>query len=253
MQRIVCDTMIWYYLSTGELSLPNPKKYSLVCTHSTLTELAFTPNIFGKLHKVQEAVKQILNSASDILMAKPLDHARMIIDNDYNPEFNVEDDLVFAFLRVVMNHPSDGLLDNESKNQLTFIVSERNKNFEDWASFLNELNEPMKNMSSQLKRNHSQVGLKLDLRKLFMLRLNDSHNTNYTAEEIDWDILEFYEEIHSQYYRNLMFSKMKADSNDKYDLENMIYVQPNDLYWTKEKRWLRMAKETKLGKYLFLE
>lgn len=245
--------MIWYYLSMAKLTLPDPSKYALVCTHSTITELAFTPNIFGKLDIVQEAVNQILNSASDILMAPPLDYARMIIDNSYNQEFKVEDDLVFAFLRVVMNHPSDGLIDNESKEQLTFIVNERNKNFVAWASYLNELNEPMKNMSSQLKRYHSQEELKLDLRKLFMLELNDSHNTNYTAEEISWDSFEFYENIHSQYYRNLRFSKMKADSNDKYDLENMIYVQPNDLYWTKEKRWLRMAKESNLENYLYSE
>lgn len=245
--------MIWYDLSKAKLALPDPKKYSLVCTHSTSTELAFTPNLFGKLHEVQDAIKQILNSASDILMASPIEHARMLIDKNYNPYFNVEDDLVFAFLRVVLNHPSDGLIDNESKEQLSFIVNERNKNFEEWAIFLNQLNEPMKKFSSRFKRFHSQEKMKFKLRTGFVLQLNDTHNTNYKPEIIDWSKFEFYENIHCQYHRNLMLSKMKADSNDKYDLENMIYVQPHDLYWTKEKRWLRIAKETKLEKYLYSE
>ena len=46
---------------------------------------------------------------------------------------------------------------------------------------------------------------------------------------------------------------MKADINDKNDLKNIIYVQPTYLYWTLEKRWLTIAKEIRLEKYLYLQ
>jgi hypothetical protein len=44
---------------------------------------------------------------------------------------------------------------------------------------------------------------------------------------------------------------MKVDINDDNDLKNMIYVQPTNLYWTLEKRWLTIVKEAKFEKYLY--
>ncbi|MBL0281926.1 MAG: hypothetical protein IPQ11_16530 [Bacteroidetes bacterium] len=51
----------------------------------------------------------------------------------------------------------------------------------------------------------------------------------------------------------MYLTRMKADRNDENDLQNMIYVQPGDLYWTLEKRWLSIIREIKLDKYLYQE
>lgn len=45
--------------------------------------------------------------------------------------------------------------------------------------------------------------------------------------------------------------QFKTNPSDENDFKNMIYVQPTDLDWTLEKRWLAIAKEIKLEKYLY--
>ncbi len=45
---------------------------------------------------------------------------------------------------------------------------------------------------------------------------------------------------------------MKIDENDWFDLFLLAYVQPGNLVWTFEKRWLILIKEkAHLEKYLF--
>jgi hypothetical protein len=245
--------MIWYYLSKGKLQIPDPQKYTLVCTYLTLTELAFTPNNFRKLDEVQDAIKKIFNLKPELILLYPFDHARTLVDENYKPEFKVEEDLVFAFLRVLLNHPNDGLLNNKFKGQLLDVVARRKENSADWSDFLNELNQPTKEISWVFKKHHSQEQEKSRLQGWFILQLNQLSDNTYSTDVVDWRNFEFYENVYRRYHRNLLVSKMKADINDNNDLENMIYVQPADLYWTLEKRWLTIAKESKVEKYLYLE
>lgn len=251
MTRIICDTMIWYYLSNGKLKIPDREKYTLVCTYLTLTELAFSPNNFKKLNEVQDATKKILDLKPELILLHPFGYARTLIDKNYKPEFNVEEDLVFAFLRVLLSHPKEGLLDNKFKGQLLEVVNKRKENSGDWSDFLNELNQPTKEISWVFKKYRSDEWEKSKFQGWFVLQLNRLCDPIYSTDVIDWNNFELYENVYRRYHRNLLVSKMKADINDNNDLENMIYVQPTDLYWTLEKRWLTIAKEAKVEKYLY--
>lgn len=249
MQRIVCDTMIWYDLSKGKLSIPDPRKFTLVCTYLTLTELAFTPNNFGKLNEVKAAIKQIVTLKPEFILTYPFNHAKTIIDKNYNPKFNVEEDLVFGFLRMILNHPNDEFKENEFERALSHISKRRSENSKDWADFLNKLKESSKGFSWIFKKYSSDQLDKRKFKQWFVLQINKTSESTYSSDTIDWTNFEFYESIYKRYHRNLIISKMKADNNDDKDLGNMVYVQPNDLYWTLEKRWLSIAKEAKVEKY----
>ena len=245
--------MIWYNLSKGKLKIPDTEKYTLVCTYLTLMELAFTPNNFGKLNEVQDAVNQILHSRPEFILLNPFDHARTLIDKEFKPEFKIEEDLVFGFLRVLLSHPKDGLLDNEFKQQLSNVTTKRKENSGDWTNFLNKLYGPSKEISRVFKKYYSDEWEQSKFQNWFVLQLNQLSDTSYSTDMIDWTNFKFYEKFYTRYHRNLIVSKMKADSNDENDLENMIYVQPTDSYWTLEKRWLTIAKEIKFEKYFYIE
>lgn len=135
MTRIICDTMIWYNLSNGKLKNPDPNRYTLVCTYLSLMELAFSPNNFKKLNEVQDTVKMILSLEPEFILTYPFGHARTLIDKNFKPEFNIEEDLVFGFLRVLLNHPKEGLLENKFKEQLSDITATRKENSNDWVTF----------------------------------------------------------------------------------------------------------------------
>ncbi len=253
MTRIVCDTMIWYELGKGKLKLPDPSRYTLVCTYLSLMELAFTANNFRKLDEVQSSVNQIFNLMPELILKFPFDHARTIIDKNYRPNFNIEEDLVFGFLIVLLNSPKEGLLDNEFKGQLLSISTKRKENSDSWSKFLNNLHYRPKEIKKVYKNYYSEEWLKSRFQDRFVLQLYQLSEVSYSPADIDWTNFEFYQRVYMQHYRNLRISNRKVDSNDENDLKNMIYVQATDLYWTLEKRWLSIAKETKLENHLYFE
>ena len=237
MQRIICDTMIWYYLSQDKVKIPDPDKYILVCTYLSLTELAFSQNNFNKLREVQQVIKSIFNIRPEIILSYPIDHALELIDTEYQFEHKIEEDLVLGFLKVILNHPGEGLIDNEFKEQLLFIVNKRKVNYEDWANFLNDLHEGVKEIGHIVKKFHNDDSDKSNFRGWFVRQLNESSfEKKYSAGQVNWEKFELHEKVGARYMRNMYLTRMKADRNDENDLQNMIYVQPGDLYWTLEKR-----------------
>jgi hypothetical protein len=253
MTRIICDTMIWYELSKNRLATPDPDRYKLVCTYLSLMELAFTPNNFRDLGEVQDVVKKIFECEPEIILTYPLNYALTLIDTDFKPEYKIEDDIVLGFLQVLLNHPKEGLVDNKFKQQLTDITSKRKTNSSDWADFLNGFHKPSKEVKRIIKNIYTEKDYKIQFRNRFLFQLGHGTGKSYSLDMINWRDFEFYEKVNERYDRNLDISGMKADMNDDNDLKNMIYVQPDDKYWTLEKRWLSIIKEIKLDNYLYAQ
>jgi hypothetical protein len=245
--------MIWYELSKNRIRVPNRDRYTLICTHLSLTELALTGNLFGNLEEVQKAVRAILSVECDFNMHYPLDHARKLIDKDFVFKYNIEEDLVMAFIRAILNQPKEGLIENSLKQHLLKISARRQENSNDWSDFINKLNQPMKDISYILKRYREENSYQENFKKTFLFHLNQLSEKEYTDNLIDWSLFELYEKVGARYHRNMLLSKMKADRNDESDLKNMIYVQPGDKYWTLEKRWLSIIKEVSLEQYLYIQ
>lgn len=251
MTRIICDTMIWYGLSKNNLQVPDPNKYTLVCTYLSLMELAFSPNNLNKLSEVQAAINKIFSLKPEIILHYPWDHAQSLIDKDFEREFDIESNLTFAFIRILLKHPKEGLISNSFKEKLEEISSIRRKNFGEWANFLNDLNNLQNDVKRALIKYSDRNRNLLDFKKWFIHKLNEREFGEYSDDAIPWEQFEFYTAIGSAYLRKMMVSSMKADGNDENDIRNMIYVQPGDKYWTLEKKWLNLARESKMTKYLY--
>lgn len=243
--------MIWYELSKNNLQVPDPKKYTLVCTYLSLMELAFSPNNFKNLSEVQEAVRHIFVVKPEIILDYPTDHAKSLIDNDFHLKHEIESDLTLAFLRVLLNHPKEGLISNSFKDQLENISNTRKNNMAEWAEFMNELYQDDTDIRRALKKYSQKDSDVVYFKKWFLHRLNDFEEDKYSSEKMPWELFEFYISIGAHYMRTMKLSRMKADGNDENDLRNMIYVQPRDKYWTLEKKWLTFAREAKMSQYLY--
>ncbi len=256
MKRVICDTMIWYNLSRGKLDVPDASQYKLVCTFLSLMELAFTPNCFKNLKDLKETIRFIIELKPDFILYHPTDYIKTIIDNNFTTYSDNLIKLVANFLGVLKNHPDEGLLENQFKSQISDIIEIRKKNQSEWADFLNELYGTAK-LDNWIFKKYPLRDLELKhFRDLFLREINSECEFTkiiYQEDSIDWLKFEFYEKVYRVYYRKLLISRMKAEGNDEYDLKNMIYVQPNDLYWTLEKRWLNIIREAKVENYLFNE
>lgn len=49
----------------------------------------------------------------------------------------------------------------------------------------------------------------------------------------------------------LLEKSMKMQANDFFDQQNLLYVDRDSLFWTKENRWKTAIKEANMEKYLF--
>jgi hypothetical protein len=251
MIKVVCDTMVWYELAKERIFVPDPEKYQLVCTHLSLMEIACSSNNFNKLQEVRSVIKKILSLKPEVITQDPYEYARSRVGNEYTFEYNVEEDLIVGFLRVIHNQPGETLAEGDFKDYLTDIAARRKENSIDWANFQNELYKLSGIHKSILKKYQNSEMDFLESRKWLLFQLNQLNDTELDFSTIDWSRFELYENVHARYIRNLQISNLRADRNDENDLKNMLYVQPGEKYWTMEKRWLSIIKEIKLEKYLF--
>lgn len=243
--------MIWYELSKNRIQIPDPNQYILVCTYLSLMELAFSPNNLKNLSEVQEAIRLILKVKPEIIMANPWDHAKFLIDDDFQHEHEIESNITLAFLRILLNHPKEGLIPNSFKHHLENISTIRKKNMAEWAEFINKLYQNDAELRTAFKKYSQKDSDLLYFKKWFLYRLNVFEEDKFSFDKMPWKLFEFYTSIGAYYMRTMKLSRMKADGNDENDLRNMIYVQPGDKYWTLEKKWLTFAREAKMSHYLY--
>lgn len=243
--------MIWYELSKNRIQIPDPNRYILVCTYLSLMELAFSPNNLKKLSEVQEVIRLILKVKPEINLFYPREHAKSLIDHDFQNEHEIESDITLTFLRILLNHPKQGLIPNSFEDILENISTIRKKNMADWVAFINEIYQNEFEILKAFKKYSQKDSDILYFKKWFLHRLNDFEEGKYSFDKMPWELFEFYIFLGAHYMRTMKLSRMKADENDENDLRNMIYVQPGDKYWTLEKKWLTFAREAKMSHYLY--
>lgn len=245
--------MIWYGLANKTLQKPDSNKYRLVCTHASLAELAFTPNILTNLPLVQKAITAIFENEPKLILQDPLQFFRNNND-DITPEpFKVEEDLIFRFLKMIYQCKDlDELRHYKDFKDLLSIVEIRKVNKMESVDFYNKLNGISKEIKGTLKRFFTKEINQSKFRKKFIFKLNQTSNRQYSSKDINWNFLEFYENMSMGHDRNMILSQQKQDENDEIDLGIMMYVMPTNKYWTLEKRWLQLCKQIKLEKYLYL-
>lgn len=251
MTRIICDTMIWYGLSKYQLQIPDPSKYTLVCTYLSLMELAFSPNNLKKIEEVQAAIQVIIQLKPEIILRYPWNHALILFEEEFDREVEIEEDLTLEFIRFLHNYPKEELMSDSFKDHLEEISSTRRENFEESADFLSKLFGLNNEVKRILKRYSDDNSFLLIVKNWLLHNLNERELKTYSLDSIPWDQFEFYTTIGAYYMRTMMLSRRKADGNDENDLTNMIYVQPGDKYWTLEKKWLNLAREAKMTKFLY--
>ncbi|MBK8654712.1 MAG: hypothetical protein IPN20_12580 [Haliscomenobacter sp.] len=72
------------------------------------------------------------------------------------------------------------------------------------------------------------------------------------SENFPWVKIELFLHVLAGYLRELVFTQRKVATNDLYDLFNIVYVKPGELYWTEEKFWKNLINnQINFGHYFF--
>lgn len=253
MQKVICDTMIWYEIGRGTIDVPNRDIYKLVCTYASMNELALSPNATNNLSDVKNAIGAIFKSKPEIIVKSPIEHFIKSIGHNlpYDEEFRPENDAVMIFLRQLSKQTNASFKKGSFRNWFDRVNKIRRANLQSNADFLNELYDHDNELRRIFKKHHDFNNN--DVRTLMLNDLKHNYEIDLDVSEVDWSLIELYEKTYSQYLKRLIISRQKASANDSMDLANLLYVQPGILYWTKEKRWISMIQDAKMDKYLFKE
>jgi len=252
--RIFCDTNIWYGIGNGSINLEEYDLPPLFATYVNIDELARTPNILYDLDNVRDAIRAaMVNAKYRTINDNPFIYMLKMENPDFNPNLQHDN----AILEVTTTFAKGRYIKDEFIE--TFKdewIEPRQKELQEIADVYNQLFDNIKAGIGNKKKEYRKLDAIPFIKDFIKDRIGDWTENHLgkrqtLSDEFDWNQVELYLYTWASLYVELSVSNMRFQANDAYDLSNLVYVGPEDKYWTKEKRWHNIIKDIAgLGDYL---
>jgi hypothetical protein len=264
MKEIICDTNIWYGLGDGSIIKPNNSR--LIATWNNMVEIGFShQNIKEKINVelVQKAAKAILVYADEIIENDPFAYSA----NKFEPTLDIKTKSLKHILQEIVKDglPSENTFQENCEAYKMFM-----KIKDEFAGNLNsekpsiresvyvnniEKNKFKKSDCLQIDEQAYSILLYierfLDKEHELNIIIQDNQDFKNTIELIK-SKFELYVFTKQKFLKKWVLDKdMNIDSNDFYDLLNLVYVEKGQYYWTKERRWISAMQEAGMVKYIW--
>lgn len=250
--------MIWYSLN-DELVEKYALSGKLVCTHSTLIELSSSYKIIRSPTEVKKAIRAIEDFGIIRTYENPFSFGLANFLPFYKPDSGASQrmwDNLKAFSKSKCLFPQERVEDMKSR------LDGYNKNFLKSIGLINEKVISIKLNNKGKKHELDSIDyIKSSRRYLsqFLIQYYQEHinlqePTGISLVSSNWENFDLIINVFALFFRDLnIVTNQKIRDNDWLDILNMIYVGPNDLYWTEERKWKRyMNSNKKISKYLYV-
>ena len=259
--RVVCDTMIWYYIAEGNI-IPEID-VDLVATGVSIQEFASSENIYKKPELVKNALKAMQNYHFEIIEFDPWDYIiTFCVDISYEPiSRELHKNNLNGFSHFINGTFDEALKSIEQREKLeNFILN--------WNEPLVELTNNMNFAIDKIRKERAKKfnkrenikdledgGLLLEIKEMILdiisARLNISKDE--IGEKFNWEKIELLVKMWELHWIQILRQNgAKIHLNDIFDLLNMAYVSEKDKYWTLEKSWLVLMKSNSVtAKYVY--
>jgi len=259
MVKVICDTNIWYDIGEAEIKF-NSSIPELYCTYLSLHELIHTENLKTNFPQLRNACKAVLTYSKGFILEPPIKH----LFNLCNPN-----DLKISesnFINAIECLASINSIDEDIIIELDKYLLMKHYTLTNY--FVSYINDEIHKARTEIFKNkgnrneYKQITRKNDIvkKRLTNLKYQIVNDIKYEFplvkdeqfKESFWDKIDFYINSRLKYFEKLRIDrKMKPQPNDAVDLLNLVYVNEDCLYWTKDTRWKNIFIESKLEKYLF--
>lgn len=248
--RVICDTNIWYYLSQNTPEEKFYKENNLISTFISIDELSKSFNIVRNQELVQNSIRAIFKYSereNNTIYDPPLVYLKKLS----NPSFEYD---TYSKHRVSFDFTSKlatgVILADSDKQEIKKYCLDREKRIKDFTDIFNvrasEIQLKIKN-----KKKHREE-YSWELNKEFINFLVGSYTkTEGLDENFDWNKIDLFLKVLKVFFNDMELGARKMQINDVNDLFQLIYVKPNEKFWTKEVKWIRYIKDLKLDNYLF--
>lgn len=241
---IICDTNIWYGIAREELKPTTPL---LVPTFTAMIELAKTENHRDFPELVASAIGEWVKYKENSRMVPPFVYLKRLD----NPSYSYDLKAVHGPTLKVISAIAKGMrVDASNVDAYLNCFESIRDGLNDLAEFMNAGAAPIKarRINTKAHRKEDPTPLNRDFVSRFV---------GYTcggeplSEGFDWNKVELLMAVLRVWHNELELSGLKVQPNDIFDLYQMAYVQPGDMFWTLEGKWIRLIKQAGMEKYLF--
>lgn len=251
MKEIICDTNVWYNFDENT-EIGNAK---LIPTFCNVFELTHTINKGASIQAIENLHKG--GFLSNMYFINPFAYI-MFLDIGKAPYLQSEALIKDLFLALAKGEITKEELENKTKPIL------KKNELQDIATVLNS---PMIRGDVTFT-NETESAIEWTKKYITFFVTQWAKNIlgieYYVNNNFDWTRIELFLNTLALFNRKIVFHKMRYNDKDMIDLWNMVYVKPENLYWTWEGinretnevknqlRWHTLIREAGMKRYLFL-
>ncbi len=244
--KTICDTNIWYDIASGKITKEQLAKVELYATYVNLFELAKTQNLVKDWVTVKKAVQALHDNSSGIYETNPIE---FIIKKQF-PEYRCKD---ISYQQILNGF--EHLLRRDEKEQIEKeVLDKMQKSIDEFADaaqksadYLNtKLPEIRKKIKESIgKKEHRKIvsyPLIYEVINVFVQRQTEG-TLSLNIEKYPWNEIDLLVRVWDNYFKELEVSgNQKFQPNDWQDIFAMVYVSPDDKYFTSETKWIRLME-----------
>lgn len=251
--KTIIDNNIFYGIHDKQIDIEKIDVENPMMTNSNIDEFARSYNLIYKTDTVKGALRSAFKLCEKRLIGR--NPYMYILELDNKSLKLTEHDKEIIKLTEMIAKGFEVTEENQEYVLNNWIRQREIELIEIAAIF----NEWFKNIKADEKFDVKRVKTKELVE--YMKSLLDENIRNWTSSHIgkeigisknfDWSKLDLFIHAFAAFFKsNLSGGAFKP--HDAYDLNQLIYVQPGDKFWTKEKKWQNIIHEkAKKGEYLF--
>lgn len=245
MNRIICDTNIWYQLNNGIIS--KPEKFEIFVTFLSIEEISLTYNLDQKTDYIRDVIRTAMKVSNGFFEMPPFHHIvvkenNSLTRNDFYP-------IIEGFLSFTELIANERITQENLKETLPY----REKRKKLHAKVAQEINDlaAIAKQTNMGKMKYWKLDTVNDSREV-VKRWIESSTGMTISESFKWKNIELFEKTMEYWFKELaIYTPLLVKTNDIVDVFNLLYVEPGDLYWCRDKPWNKRIQKAGMSKYLF--
>lgn len=239
--KIIIDTNIWYDLYDDKSLLKDINPLLITPNFLNYFEIIKNKNIVSNQIKSSWILKKM--DDFQILFEPPFVHiAKLYKFYHYNVLLELKD-----YISFLIYYKSGAYISPYKSDDFFKYIGSINKDFQDFSDLYNKEAKFIKNKISNNKK-HLKIKVEHLIQKHVSVMVEAATGKNVTR--MDFSKIELLIKTLHQYYKKLEIGEIQSETNDIVDFFMLSYVQPGDLYITRDKKWKKLIADAGCSNYL---
>ncbi|MFT4169804.1 MAG: hypothetical protein QM653_11870 [Dysgonomonas sp.] len=248
-QRIVLDTNILYYLGNEDGLYDKVKDLNLIPNYINLWELSHSDNLLNREENVRNAIRKMFPYQDNIIFEPPFIHLLKLKYKKYRFE-------IFPNLKYILDFTSriakGESIDENERERFKEYIDESKKGINEFTSSVTEEANKISKRLHDKKAHRKKHSIPYIANFINALIQNESNNKR-SLEGFNLKRIELFICTMDAFFKSLETGERNVEPNDWNDLFVLLYVQPGDKFWTRERKWKNLIKAAGCEHYLYQE